>query len=147
MSNKSKNSKMKKAMVTFTSFNAHEIETFDITFEKIRLAACNALYREGLPYNQWCTIERMKNTLRRAWDYDGADQDVEFYFRRWWLSHIVKEFGVQIWNEVNHKHHHNWFKTKFLPKTDLPKKLRSNPEAVSSHLADKAENEFYALFY
>ena len=132
---------------TFAFFNQYAIETFDITFEKIRLAAVNTLYRHGLTYDQWRTLEDKKVTLKHAWDYDLSEKGVPFYFRRWWLDQIVTLLGIQVWNAVNKKHLDAWFNEGVLPETDLPKKLRNNPEAVASHLADAAENAFLAKFH
>lgn len=147
MSKKKNKSKKTKNLVTFAFFNKHEIESFDMTFEKIRLAAFNAIYRKNLPYKQWPTVEKMKENLQRVWNYEFDEKGVKFYFRRWWLDQVVKELSTHIWCEVNRMHLNTWFQTKYLPTTDLPRKLKNNPEAVSSYLADTAEKEFYSCFY
>ena len=132
---------------SFAFFNEHEIESCDMTFEKIRLAACNALHRQILPYDQWSTIVSLKVSLYNAWNYDFEEKGTAFYFRRWWLDHIMQEFGIIIWCAVNNMHLNTWHETGVLPNTDLPRKLRKNPEAVADHLASQVETECLSCFY
>ena len=136
-----------KTQASFVFFNAYQIEDFDTTFEKIRLAAFNTLHHQRLPYKQWSTILNKKTSLKNAWDYDSNQQGVDYYFRRWWLDQVVNEFGLMIWNAVNKMHFDTWYQTSFLPETDLPRKLQANPEAVSSHLADQVTNDFLSHFH
>lgn len=127
---------------SFAFFNAHSIESFDLTFEKIRLHAFNVLHRERLAYDEWSTILKLKASLKNAWDYDLNERNAAFYFRRWWLDKVVQEFGYMIWNRVYQKHVKEYEKTSVIPKTDLPRKQKSSIESVASYLADTAMKEF-----
>lgn len=131
----------------FKSFNVRKVDSCDETFERIRSHAFNILHRHGLPYNQWDTVVTIKHNLKKSWNYDFAEKDVDFYFRRWWLDRVIQEFGLMIWNDVNAKYYNDWFHNgNLVDLPHLPKKQRRSGEGVAGHLADEAVREFESIF-
>lgn len=129
---------------SFKYFNVYQIESFDMTFEKIRLRAANLLHREGLDYGpvQWSSILGLEDHLKKAWDYKWSQGGVEHYFRRYWLDRLVEEISVMLWNAVNDKYYRDWYDNGVeLPEVNLPKKQR-NAESICGFLADKVAQDF-----
>ena len=143
---KTKFKKISKSTVkekSYRFFNALDFKSMspEELVKKVQDTAVTVLAEHNQFVDPWCTFIKFEDQVVKTWD-------AEEVFIRFWLDRLIEEYGNMVWNVIFKKYYKDeWFtKGNLMDVPEMPAKLRNNPEAVASHLADSTMGKFMENF-
>lgn len=76
----------------------HKYKSIDV-FTKSIADVIEGLGLKGYSWKFWNKDDSFL-TLRKSWDFDYSERGINHYFRNYWISSIIHETGISIWNHV-----------------------------------------------
>ena len=141
-SRKTKSKKMSKSDADARAYRFFNVAKFkdtdaDTFISSLYTNAADILKEHNLEVKVWYTFAAKEEQVKKMWDKKEC-------FIRFWLDQAINEFGYMIWNLLFDKYFkEDWYIHGILHDVpELPKKLKSNPEAVAGHFADAAVTKF-----